>query len=122
MSEELVKFIERYVELWNEPDAELRRTTIEELWATGGANYTQTTEAVGYDSLEARVTRAYEAYVGSGEYRFRSVVPPAAHHGAVKVQWEMVTVPDGAVASVGHEFLLLGDDGRIISDHQFIMS
>jgi len=45
-----------------------------------------------------------------------------AHHNAVKVQWEMVTVDDGSVASVGLEFLILADDGRIISDHQFIVS
>jgi hypothetical protein len=114
--------IERYVELWNEPDAESRRKTIEELWEPDGANYTQSMAAIGYDALEARVTAAYESYVGSGQYRFRSVEAAVQHHGAVKVQWEMVNVADDTVASVGLEFLVLGDGGRIVSDHQFIVT
>jgi hypothetical protein len=121
VTDKLERFIERYVEMWNEPDAGLRRRTIEELWAPGGANYAPTIEAIGYDAIEARVRRSYEAFVGSGEYRFRLAELPAAHHNAVKVQWEMVGVADGQVASVGLEFLLLGDDGRIISDHQYIV-
>jgi hypothetical protein len=122
MTEEFMKFIDRYVEAWNEPDAEQRRRTIEALWVPGGANYTPSTEATGYQALDDRVTSAYNAYVRSGKYRFRRAGPPVAHHNAVKVQWEMVTVDDDSVASVGLEFLILADDGRIISDHQFIVS
>jgi hypothetical protein len=121
MTEELTRFLERYVGLWNETDAERRRKTIAELWAPDGANYTQSTQAVGHEAIETRVTRAYDAYVGSGRYRFRSVEPQAEHHNAVKLEWEMVSVTSGEVASVGLEFLLLDDDGRIISDHQFIV-
>jgi hypothetical protein len=122
MTEEFTKFVDRYVEVWNEPDAAKRRRTIEALWVPGGANYTASTEATSYQALHDRVTSAYEAYVRSGKYRFRRAGPPAAHHNAVKVQWEMVNVDDGSVASVGLEFLILANDGRIISDHQFIVS
>ncbi len=107
--------------LWNEPDAETRRRIIEDLWAADGANYTQATQAVGYDALAARVTAAYEDYVGSAKYVFRTHLPPVGHHGVVKVTWEMVTVPDHEVASIGIEFLALDDRGRIVSDHQFII-
>ena len=113
--------IERYVELWNEPDAASRRMTIEALWQPDGANYTQSMAAIGYDALEARVASAYESFVGSGPYRFRAAGPAVEHHDAVKVQWEMVNTADGTVASVGLEFLVLGADGRIVSDHQFIV-
>jgi hypothetical protein len=122
MTEQFTQFIDRYVALWNEPDAAARRNTIEELWTSDGANYTASMEAIGYDALERRVTSAYEAYVGTGQYQFRSAEPAAAHHNAAAVRWEMVTVPDGDIASVGLEFLVLDDDGRIVSDHQFIVS
>ena len=121
MTDELASLIERYVELWNEPDPEVRRATIEELWAPRGANYTQSMAAVGYDALDARVTSAYESYVGTGQYRFRAGAPAVEHHDAVKVEWEMVNLADHTVASVGLEFLVLAD-GRIRSDHQFIVS
>jgi hypothetical protein len=121
MSEIDLDFVERYVAVWNEPDAEVRRRTIEDLWAPDGANYTQSMQAVGYDALDVRVTSAYEDYVGSGKYTFRSHLPPVGHHGVVKVTWEMVTVPEEEIASIGIEFLVLDDQGRIVSDHQFIV-
>ncbi len=121
MSEIDLEFVERYVAVWNEPDAEVRRRTIEDLWAPDGANYTQSMQAVGYDALDVRVTSAYEDYVGSGKYTFRSHLPPVGHHGVVKVTWEMVTVPEEEIASIGIEFLVLDDHGRIVSDHQFIV-
>jgi hypothetical protein len=62
-----------------------------------------------------------ERYVGTGQYRFRPGVPAVEHHNAVKVQWEMVNLADDTVASVGLEFLVL-DGGRIVSDHQFIVT
>ena len=43
--------IERYVELWNEPDPSARRATIEQIWPPNGANYTQSMAAVGLESL-----------------------------------------------------------------------
>ena len=121
MTQELASLIERYVELWNEPDPVVRRKTIETLWAPHGANYTESKAAIGYAALDARVTSAYESYVGTGQYRFRAGTPAVEHHDAVKVEWEMVNVADDTVASVGLEFLVL-DGGRIRSDHQFIVS
>lgn len=121
MSDMDLNFVERYVAMWNEPDAEVRRRTIEDLWAPEGANYTQSMQAVGYDALEHRVTSAYRDYVGSGKYLFRSHGPAVGHHGVVKVTWEMVTVPEEEVASIGVEFLVLDEKGRIASDHQFII-
>lgn len=120
--DKMASFVDRYVDIWNEPDPQLRRKAIEDLWAPGGANYTDSIAAVGYDALEARVTRAYDAYVGTGEYHFRLAKASAGHHNAVKIDWEMVRVADGVVASVGVELLILDDLGRIASDHQFILS
>ena len=36
--------------------------------------------------------------------------------------WEMVTVADGTVAGSGYDVLVLDDDGRILLDHQHILS
>jgi len=112
-------FVTRYIEMWNEPDAAERRAIIDAQWAPGAGNYTLTMEAKGLDAIEARVTRAYDAYVGSGLHRFQQHQPYVAHHGAVRVWWEMVTVDGGEVVGLGQEFLVLDDQGRIVSDHQF---
>ena len=113
--------VDRYLAMWNEPDAAIRRTTILTQWAPDAANYTATIEAVGHAAIENRVTAAHEKYVATGEHRFQLHQPYVAHHGAVRVWWEMVTVADGTIAAVGQEFLVLDEDGRIVSDHQFPM-
>jgi hypothetical protein len=113
---------DRYLHLWNEPDADARRRLIEELWAPGGSNSTPSRIVVGYDEIETRVTASYVAYVGTGVYRFRPAGPTVAHHDAVLVSWEMERLEDASVASVGLEFLTLDGAGRIVSDHQFLLA
>ena len=111
-------FGERYVAVWNESDAALRRKRIAELWAPDGANLTKTLEARGYEALEARVRTSHEKWVRDAGCIFRPC-DAQAHHGAVRFKWEMVR-PGGEVASVGYDFFLLADDGRIRHDYQFI--
>jgi hypothetical protein len=119
---DLDAFLGRYLELWNEGDPVRRRAAVEELWRPDAANYTPTIEAVGHDQVFDRVTRSYEAFVGTGQHRFRLHRPHDAHHGAVRVWWEMVTVgEDEQVVATGHEFLVLDDEGRIATDHQFLV-
>jgi hypothetical protein len=114
------EFTDRYVSLWNEPDPTLRRRLIAELWAPSGANLTATSEHHGYQELEVRVSDAYEKFVGSGAYRFRSLNNAAGHHDAVRFNWEMFNPATHEIASRGLEVFILDNDGRILTDYQFI--
>jgi hypothetical protein len=131
------EIVERYVGLWNEPDAERRRAAIRALWTDDCAHilqaprdirdraasvgfYTPTLEARGHEALEARVARAYEEFVAPGRYMFRSAGGAARVGDAVKFRWEMATADGGAPAGAGLEFLLLDARGRILTDYQFI--
>src|SRR6185312_14396963 len=72
--------VRRYVAVWHEPDAELRRKAVHELWAEDGAQVLQPPEemrraaaglgfpslvlrARGHEELEARVTRTYHEFI-----------------------------------------------------------
>jgi hypothetical protein len=57
------QFAERHMALWNEPDAELRRQSIPELWAEDGVQFTRSREIRGYQALVERVGAAYEQFV-----------------------------------------------------------
>ncbi len=116
---ELDAFVERYVAVWNEPDAAARRRMIEELWTPDGANFSKSNEWRGCEALEARVRGAHEKWVRDGGYLFRRRRADG-HHGAVLCVWDMTAIADGRVLSVGTEYLLLGRDGRIPEDYQFI--
>jgi hypothetical protein len=128
---------DRYVAVWSEPDAERRRAAVRELWSPDAVHVLQppqemrqaaeglgfdrlVLEARGHDALELRVTRAYEEFVAPGTFAFRSCGDPDRLHNVVKFRWEMVPRDGGDVAGVGLEILILGADGRIVSDYQFI--
>ncbi|MFF5025480.1 hypothetical protein ACWCPJ_31710 [Streptomyces collinus] len=70
--------------------------------------------------LEFRVTRAYEESVAPGTIVFRSRGNTDRLHEVVKFTWEMAPRDGGEIAGVGLEILMLGPDGHIVSDNQFI--
>jgi hypothetical protein len=129
---------DRYMALWNEPDADRRRRTIAELWtedgrhllqppeeiravaARPGIGLTATLEARGYEEIEARVASAYEHWVGSEGLSFRGRDDADALGDVVKFHWEAVT-KDGELFGVGLNFLVLAADGRIERDYTFVL-
>ncbi|MQA88604.1 MAG: hypothetical protein GEV03_29340 [Streptosporangiales bacterium] len=127
---------ERYVAVWNEPDADLRRKAIPQLWTEDGVHMVQpsreigraaaalgltpTLAARGHDALEARVTRSFEEFVAPGKFVFRLRSNAARLENVVKFNWEMVPTGGDEPAGVGLEILILDDDGRIQTDYQFI--
>ena len=131
----LKELVDRYAAIWNESDADRRRQGVAELWsedavhilqppqqvqeAAANLNVTPTFQARGHAELEARVTRAYEEFVAKGGNSFRAQDRGARLADVVKFRWEMVT-DSGEVAGVGLEFVVLGADGRIQADYQFI--
>lgn len=127
---------DRYVAIWNEPDADTRRRSIPELWTEDGMQIlgppqemrdaaaalglTATLQARGHDELEDRVARAYEEFVAPGAFVFRRRDDAVRLQNVVKFHWEMVPAGGGEAAAVGLEFLVLDDDGRVRVDYQFI--
>ena len=128
---------DRYLALWNEPDADRRRRMIAELWTEDGSQILQppqemreiaaspglgmaaTLEAPGHSELEARAATSYEQWVRSTGLSFRRRDDVYRLHEVVKFHWEAVS-PDGEVTAVGLDFLVLGADGRIRRVYTFI--
>lgn len=127
--------VDEYVGVWNEPDAERRRKAVAALWTDDALHLLQPPQATrdaaaalavesvfqarGHAELEARVTRAYEEFVATGKYSFRSRQDATRLGDIVKFRWEMVSA-SGEVAGIGLEFLVLAADGKIRTDYQFI--
>ena len=128
---------DRYLALWNEPDADRRRRIIAELWTADGSQILQppqemreiaarpgiglaaTLEARGHAELETRAATSYEHWVDSGGLSFTRRDDVERLDDVVKFHWEAHS-PDGEVTAVGLEFLVLGADGRIRRDYVFI--
>jgi hypothetical protein len=130
---------EKYIALWNEPDADRRQRMISELWTEGGRHILQPPqeireiaaqpgvglsailEARGYDEIEARATSAYEHWVGSEGLSFRGRDDADRLGDVVKFHWEAVA-KDGELFAVGLNFLVLAGDGRIERDYTFVVA
>jgi hypothetical protein len=117
---DIATFVDRYVNIWNEPDADRRRQTIRELWQEDASHLARTLEAVGYDGIETRVANAWQKWVKEKGNVFRLRDGVDGHHGTIKLRWEMLPAAGGEVISIGFDFLVLGDDGRIRTGYQFI--
>lgn len=115
-------FVEKYISIWNEPDLTARRQCIRELWVEDARHLARTIEAVGYDGIESRVATAYEKWVKEKGCVFRLRDGVDGHHGTIKLRWEMLPTVGGDVISVGFDFLVLAEDGRIRTGYQFIES
>ena len=109
---------EKYLALWNEPDADRRRRMIAELWTEDGRHILQPPqeireiaaqpgiamtailEARGHEEIEARAASAYEHWVGSEGLSFRGRDDADRLGDVVKLHWEAVA-KDGEVVAVG---------------------
>src|SRR3954453_8781051 len=130
---------DRYMALWNEPDANRRGRLIAELWtedgsqilqppqemreiaASAGIGLASTLDARGHAELEARAKTAYEHWVASNGLSFRRRDDVERLQEVVKFHWEAVS-PDGELMAVGLDFLILDVDGRIQRVYTFIES
>ena len=117
---DIKEFVDRYVNIWNEPDAGRRRETIRDLWQEDARHLARSIEAFGHAGIETRVRNAYEKWVREKGNVFRLRDGVDGHHGTIKLRWEMRPAAGGEAISVGFDFLVLGEDGRIATGYQFI--
>ena len=128
---------DRYVALWNEPDADRRRRAIAELWtqdgrhlvqppqeiraiaAQPGIGLTAILEARGHDEIEARAASAYEHWVGSEGANFRRRDDAEQLGDVLKFRWEALD-RDGERFAGGLHVLVLAADSRIERDYTFV--
>jgi hypothetical protein len=111
----------RYLAVWSEPDAELRRRAIAGLWAPDGAEFVEGVQFRGYQGLEARIAEAHEAFVASGKYTVTSPGDVTAHHDIVTLTIQLAEAGGdrgGQVAWAARVFIVLRADGLIREDYQ----
>jgi hypothetical protein len=130
---------EKYLAVWNEPDADQRRLMITKLWAEDGRHILQPRQEIraiaaqpgigmtailvarGYEEIEARATSVYEHWVGSEGFSFRGRDDADRLGDVVKLHWDAVA-KDGTGFAVGLSILVLAPDGRIDRDYTFIVA
>lgn len=112
------EFATRYAAAWNETHAGRRRKAVGELWAGDGHYANVAAEYRGHDAVAQAIDEAYNDFIAKG-FVF-TVHNLQVNHEAMRITWHMVPADGGEVAAVGTELIILDDDGRIRTNHQFI--
>jgi nuclear transport factor 2 (NTF2) superfamily protein len=112
------EMIRSYVASWNDSDPLKRDRAIETTWSPDGIYRNTTAEFEGYDGIARAVTAAHDAFVANG-FVF-TLANVDTNHDAVRYRWEMLPASGGEPDSIGTHVAVLGTDGRLVSDHQFI--
>ncbi|MEU2020884.1 hypothetical protein ABZ565_01705 [Streptomyces sp. NPDC016469] len=108
-------------ELWSADALHVLRPPKEIREAADGPGFDRLLlEARGHDALDFRVTRAHEEFVAPGTLVFRSRGNADRLRDIVRFSRETAPRDGGEAAGVGLDILVLGADGRIVSDCQFI--
>ena len=131
---------EKYLALWNDPDADRRRRVIAELWTEDGRHILQPPqeireiaagpglaitailEARGREEIEARAASSYEHWVRSEGLSFRGRGDADRLGDVVKFHWEAIAKDGEEVVAVGLVFLVLAPHGRIERDYTFVVA
>jgi hypothetical protein len=105
----LTELVDRYIAMWNETDAERRRTLIADTWTMTASYVDPLLKGDGRAGIDAMVQAVQDKYPG---HRFRRTGPVDAHNDRVRFGWELA--PTGGPALVtGTDFGVVAADDRL---------
>ncbi|MBF6170522.1 nuclear transport factor 2 family protein [Nocardia blacklockiae] len=106
---------QRYIDAWNEQDADKRRALLAEVY-TPDATYTDPLASVtGLDAIDQVIAGAQQQFAG---LRFTLGDRVDGHHGIARFTWNL-GAPGGEALVVGFDVIAL-DGGRIAQVHGFL--
>jgi hypothetical protein len=103
------ELIDRYIAMWNETDAERRRTLIACIWTEDASYLDPMLESEGQAGIDAMVGGVHERFPG---HRFRRTSDVDMHHDRVRFSWELAP-EGGAVVARGIDFAIVAPDQRL---------
>lgn len=108
---------QRYLDTWNESDADNRAKAVGDLF-TADARYIDPLSSVsGHDSLSSVIQAAQEQWAG---HHFELAGTVDAHHNIARFNWHLVTEAGGDAAVIGFVTLVTTEDGNIEGAYSFV--
>ncbi|MFF2199934.1 nuclear transport factor 2 family protein [Streptomyces sp. NPDC058145] len=114
---DLTTTVSRYLDIWNEADADKRAAAIAELF-TADAPYIDPLAAVeGPEGFGAVVAGARDQFKGL-TFELHGTVD--AHHNQARFQWGLVTEPGAEPIAIGFDVLVTNEQGKIQGVYGFL--
>jgi hypothetical protein len=109
--------IARYLDTWNEPDAERRGKAVAALWTEDGGYTDPLASVTGHQGIEAVIAGARDMFKG---HVFRPAGPVDAHHDIARFTWELIPEGGDEPVVVGFDVAVIDEDGRIKHVYGFL--
>jgi SnoaL-like protein len=110
------RLIDRYIDVWNATDPQMRRELIAEVFAEDAA-YTDPLAAVrGRDAIDQFVAAAQAQFAG---LKFSLGGPIDAHHDQARFQWHLTAPGMAEPVAIGFDVAVFGD-GRLRQVYGFL--
>jgi hypothetical protein len=119
MTTELNTLVNRYIEAWNEADADRRRELVAEVWTEDGTYLDPLMSGAGHDSIATMIALAQQQFPG---HRFELSFGPDAHNDRVRFAWRLHGPEGDSPVAAGVDFGTVADDGRLSSVTGFLES
>jgi hypothetical protein len=105
-----MRLAERYLDTWNEADAEARRSAVAAIW-TDDARYVDPLADVAGHGQISDLIGAVQAQAPGHVFRLLEGVD--AHHNVMRFGWELVPESGGEPVAIGFDVAVTGADGRL---------
>jgi hypothetical protein len=119
MTNDLNTLIHRYIDAWNETDADRRRELVAGTWADDGTYLDPLMSGAGHGEIDAMIAGAQQQFPG---HRFELSFGPDAHNDRVRFAWRLYGPEPGDPVAAGVDFGTLAGDGRLRSVTGFLES
>ncbi len=105
------KIVDDYLAIWNERDADKRRTLIARTWTEEATYVDPVMSGQGHAGIDAMIAGAQAQFPG---FRFSALGAPDAHNDRLRFRW--TAGPEGGAAIIdGADYAVLSADGRLAS-------
>ncbi|MGC4746625.1 nuclear transport factor 2 family protein [Micromonospora sp. DT201] len=114
---DLANTVERYLDIWNEPDASRRAEKIRDVWAEN-ATYTDPLASVsGHEAINTLIGAAREQFTGM---TFVLAGAVDAHHDVARFTWNLAPAGAAEPVVVGFDVVKADDNGRLSAVYGFL--
>ncbi|HEX5597293.1 MAG TPA: nuclear transport factor 2 family protein [Micromonosporaceae bacterium] len=114
---DLIKTVERYLEVWNEADTETRHQKIQEVWAEDGTYTDPLASVSGHESINALISTARQQFPGMA---FSLIGSVDAHHDIARFTWGLAPTGANKPIVIGFDVVKAAADGRLTAVYGFL--
>ncbi|MEC3981602.1 nuclear transport factor 2 family protein [Amycolatopsis sp. H20-H5] len=116
----ITDFQDRYLRTWTEPDPELRRASVNRIWAADGRLVVSSLGITvqGTKDIAAHIARVHDDLIADKGLRFTYDQQVKADD-ALLLRWSMLG-PSGEAVGRGVDLVFRGSDGRVETVYMFM--